>query len=133
FISLFINDSKDVLNQDKSEMGGLEVEKHVKYILALEKKDDIESVLMEHLKMSGAYWGLATLDLLGKLGTVDRDEVVSWVLQCQHESGGFAGNVGHDPHLFYTLSAVQILALLGKLDVLDYENVSDCILKLIIF
>ncbi|XP_026453031.1 uncharacterized protein LOC113353741 [Papaver somniferum] len=52
---------------------------------------------MEHLRMSGAYWGLTTLDLVGKLGAVDRDEIVSWVMQCQHESGGFAGNIGHDP------------------------------------
>jgi geranylgeranyl transferase type-2 subunit beta len=37
--------------------------------------------------MNGAYWGLTTLDLLGKLDTVDVDEVVSWVMECQHESG----------------------------------------------
>ena len=37
--------------------------------------------------MNGAYWGLTTLDLLGKLDTVDVDEVVSWVMKCQHESG----------------------------------------------
>jgi geranylgeranyl transferase type-2 subunit beta len=42
---------------------------------------------MEHLRMNGAYWGLTTLDLLGKLDTVDVDEVVSWVMECQHESG----------------------------------------------
>ena len=37
--------------------------------------------------MNGAYWGLTALDLLGKLDTVDIDEVVSWVMSCQHESG----------------------------------------------
>ena len=37
--------------------------------------------------MNGAYWGLTTLDLLSKLDTVDVDEVVSWVMECQHESG----------------------------------------------
>ncbi|CAL0306412.1 unnamed protein product [Lupinus luteus] len=42
---------------------------------------------MEHLRMNGAYWGLTALDLMGKLNTVDVDEVVSWVLSCQHESG----------------------------------------------
>lgn len=42
---------------------------------------------MEHIRMSGAYWGLTTLDLLGKLHVVDVEEVVSWVLQCQHDSG----------------------------------------------
>ena len=42
---------------------------------------------MEHIRMSGAYWGLTTLDLLGKLHVVDVEEVVSWVIQCQHDSG----------------------------------------------
>ena len=41
--------------------------------------------------------------------------------------GGFAGNIGHDPHILYTLSAVQVLALFDKLDVLDIDKVSNCI------
>ncbi|OIT05186.1 geranylgeranyl transferase type-2 subunit beta 1 [Nicotiana attenuata] len=81
-------------------MGELMVEKHVKYILAVEKrKDDFESVVMEHLRLNGAYWGLTTLDIMGKLAAVEQDEVISWVMQCQHESGGFGGNIGHDPHV----------------------------------
>ncbi|PIA42544.1 hypothetical protein AQUCO_02000177v1 [Aquilegia coerulea] len=108
--------------------GELEVEKHVKYILSVEKnKDSFESVTMEHLRMNGAYWGLTTLDLLDKLEIVDQDEVISWVMQCQHESGGFAGNIDHDPHILYTLSAVQVLALFNKLDVLDIDRLSDYI------
>ncbi|KAK3421636.1 hypothetical protein EUGRSUZ_G02268 [Eucalyptus grandis] len=107
-------------------MGELAGDKHVKYILSVEKKkDSFESVVMEHLRLNGAYWGLTTLDLLGKLDTVDSDEVVSWILQCQHESGGFGGNIGHDPHLLYTLSAMQVLALFDKLDVLDVNKVTD--------
>lgn len=51
-----------------------------------QRKDDLVSVVMEHLRMNGAYWGLTTLDLLGKLDTVDVDEVVLWVMECQHES-----------------------------------------------
>jgi len=42
---------------------------------------------MDHLRMNGAYWGLTTLALLDKLGSVSEDEVVSWVMTCQHESG----------------------------------------------
>jgi len=34
----------------------------------------------------------------------------------------------HDPHLLYTLSSVQILALLDRIDVLDDEKVADCII-----
>lgn len=55
--------------------------------LALKRKDDFISVAMEYLRMNGAYWGLTTLDLLGKLDAVDVDEVVSWIMKCQHESG----------------------------------------------
>ena len=36
-------------------------------------------------------------------------------------TGGFSGNVGHDSHLLYTLSAVQILAIYDALDVLDTD------------
>lgn len=119
-----------------------------------QKKDDFEALVIEHLRMNGAYWGLTTLDLLNKIGAIDVDAVVSWVMECQDKdcgkfvthnkrsffcgrcvmhlksviSGGFAGNLGHDPHLLYTISAVQILALLDRLDVLDIEKVSDCIL-----
>lgn len=31
----------------------------------------------------------------------------------------FGGSVGHDPHLLYTLSAIQILALFDKLDLIS--------------
>nr|ABK24633.1 unknown [Picea sitchensis] len=105
-------------------MGELEIEKHTQFITSIEKKKDFDSMVMEHLRMSGAYWGLTALDLMGKLDAVDREEVVSWVLQCQHDRGGFSGNIGHDPHILYTLSAVQILALLDKLDAIDADKIS---------
>ncbi|XP_020257952.1 geranylgeranyl transferase type-2 subunit beta 1-like isoform X2 [Asparagus officinalis] len=107
-------------------MDELESDKHVKYILSIEKKkDDVEALLMEHLRINGAYWGLTTLDILHKISAVDPEEVISWVMKCYHEDcGGFGGNIGHDPHLLYTLSAVQILALFDRIDVLDAEKVS---------
>ncbi|XP_020257951.1 geranylgeranyl transferase type-2 subunit beta 1-like isoform X1 [Asparagus officinalis] len=105
-------------------MDELESDKHVKYILSIEKKkDDVEALLMEHLRINGAYWGLTTLDILHKISAVDPEEVISWVMKCYHEDcGGFGGNIGHDPHLLYTLSAVQILALFDRIDVLDAEK-----------
>ena len=39
--------------------------------------------------------------------------------------GGFGGNIDHDPCLLYTLSAVQILALLDRMDLLDYDAVAN--------
>ncbi|XP_010035624.2 geranylgeranyl transferase type-2 subunit beta 1 isoform X1 [Eucalyptus grandis] len=112
-------------------MGELVGNKHVEYILSVERrKDDFLSVLMDHLRMNGAYWGLSALDLLGKLDTVDLEDIVSWIMKCQHESGGFGGNIGHDPHVHYTLSAVQVLALFDKLDVLDIDKVTGYVASL---
>lgn len=56
-------------------------------VMLYQEKNTYESVLMEHIRLNGAYWGLTTLDLLGKLNSVDVNEVVSEVLQCQHDSG----------------------------------------------
>jgi geranylgeranyl transferase type-2 subunit beta len=36
-------------------------------------------------------------------------------------TGGFGGNVKHDAHLLYTLSALQVLAMFDSLDVIDRE------------
>ncbi|XP_057845886.2 geranylgeranyl transferase type-2 subunit beta 1 isoform X1 [Cryptomeria japonica] len=111
-------------------MGDLEIDKHARYINSLEKKKDFSSMVMEHLRMGGAYWGLTSLDLMGKIEDVDQEAVVSWVLQCQHDCGGFSGNIGHDPHILHTLSAVQILALLDKLDVIDADKTATYIMGL---
>ncbi|ONM02936.1 Geranylgeranyl transferase type-2 subunit beta 2 [Zea mays] len=98
-------------------------------LVPAQKKDSFESLVMEHIRLNGAYWGLTTLDLLHKLHAVDAAEVVDWIMSCYHpESGGFGGNVGHDPHVLYTLSAVQVLCLFDRLDVLDVDKVADCIL-----
>lgn len=46
-----------------------------------------------------------------------RQSIVDWVFQCYDTStGGFGGNIGHDAHLLYTLSALQILAMADRLD-----------------
>ena len=68
--------------------------------------------MTEFLRMSGMYWGLTALDLMGQLESIARDEVVSFIRECFDEvSGGFSPAKHHDPHILYTLSAVQILAM----------------------
>lgn len=57
--------------------------------------------------MSGVYWGLTAMALLDRMDDMDAPRIESFVLACQHPCGGFGGNVGHDPHLLYTLSAVR--------------------------
>lgn len=68
-------------------MGELYLDKHVAYIKSLDKKKDFDAVVMEHLRMSGAYWGLTALDIMGRLGDMNVDEIVSWILMCQDDCG----------------------------------------------
>lgn len=42
----------------------------------------------------------------------------------------FGGNVGHDAHLLYTLSAVQILALYDEMALLDKSKVTSFVASL---
>lgn len=65
--------------------------------------------MTEFLRLSGVYWGLTAMDLMGQLHRMDRQEVLEFIRGCHHlESGGFAPTLHHDPHLLYTLSAIQV-------------------------
>jgi geranylgeranyl transferase type-2 subunit beta len=75
--------------------------------------------LTEHLRLNGVYWGLTALHLLGHPETLPRDETINFVLSCQNEDGGFGAAPGHDSHMLYTVSAVQILVTLDSVDELD--------------
>ena len=78
------------------------------------------------------YWGLTALHLLGHPEALPRDETINFVLSCQHESGGFGAAPGHDAHMLYTVSAIQILATVDALVELDRkgkagrEKVGEC-------
>ncbi|KAI9034531.1 terpenoid cyclases/protein prenyltransferase alpha-alpha toroid [Hyaloraphidium curvatum] len=107
------------------------VEKHVKYIQELDTRtDEFEYWLAEHLRLSGLYWGLTALDLMDRADALDRVAVVDFVRRCQHPGGGFGGSPGHDPHMLYTLSALQVLAILDALDGVDAEKAAEYILGL---
>lgn len=67
-----------------------------------------EYTLSEYLRMSGIYWGLTVMDLMGQLPRMNREEIIDFIKSCQHECGGISASIGHDPHLLYTLSAVQV-------------------------
>jgi geranylgeranyl transferase type-2 subunit beta len=105
----------------------LHIDLHVKYIQSLNtKQDDLEYWLTEHLRLQGIYWGITALDLMGRIEALPRDELIKYVVACQHESGGFGGHIGHDPHIQNTLSAVQVLATLNALDSIDTDKVIQC-------
>ncbi|KAJ8097915.1 terpenoid cyclases/protein prenyltransferase alpha-alpha toroid [Lipomyces tetrasporus] len=106
-------------------------EKHIEYIQSLDKKqDELEYWLSEHLRMSGVYWGLMALDLMGARDALPREDVIEYVKSCQHPNGGFGANPGHDPHLLYTLYAVQILFIQGALDTIDANLVAKFVTSL---
>jgi len=114
---------KDVILPDKAPTRLL-LQKHADYIAAYgTKKDDYEYCMTEYLRMSGMYWGLTTMDLLGQLNRMDKQAILEFIKSCQHEDGGIGASIGHDPHLLYTLSAVQILTIYDCLDTIDVEGV----------
>ena len=95
---------------------------HRSYILAkAQDETSMESVVMAHLRMSGVYWSvtgarLMGYDVLDGIGgdQKGKEKVLAWISSCYvPEKGGYGGNVGHDPHLLYTLSALQIYAMEG--------------------
>lgn len=79
--------------------------------------------MTEHLRVSGAYWGMGALSLLGREHALDKEELVRLVLEAKHPEGGFAGHHGHDRHLLYTLSAIQLLCMLNSMDRLPAEHI----------
>ena len=76
--------------------------------------------------MSGVYWGLTALCLVGHLDCMDEEAIVQWVLESQHADGGFGGSPRHDSHMLYTCSALQVLALYQKLHLVDAEKTIHC-------
>jgi geranylgeranyl transferase type-2 subunit beta len=62
----------------------------------------------DYLRMSGLYWSLTFLDLANSIEKLDKNEIIAYLKRNQHESGGFAPCDGHDPHLLYSLSALQV-------------------------
>lgn len=100
---------------------------HIRFILGLDDKTDtFEFYAMEHLRMSGVYWGIMAIDLLGGLHLMNEKKIIDFVLACYDPvTGGFSGNIHHDPHLLYTLSALQILAIYDSMHLVDIEKVTS--------
>lgn len=102
--------------------------KHIKYINgefdAMKNKESFQYCVTEHLGMSGVYWGLSAMSLLKGTDSMEQAELLEWLFRCQHKCGGFGGNEGHDPHMLYTLSAVQVLAIFDELERLDTDRVA---------
>lgn len=65
--------------------------------------------MTEFLRMSGIYWGTTCLDIMGHLEQLDKQSIIEFIKKCQcQQSGGISACDGHDPHMLYTLSAIQV-------------------------
>ena len=68
--------------------------------------------MTEYLRMSGMYWGLTAIDLMGALDKMNEAEIINFIVSCQDENtGGISPSPGHDPHMLYTLSGIQVSLL----------------------
>ena len=74
------------------------------------------------MRLNGVYWGLTALHLLGHPEALPRPATTDFVLSCQHDNGGFGAAPGHDAHMLYTVSAVQILGTVDAMEELDQRG-----------
>ncbi|GJQ77785.1 putative prenyltransferase and squalene oxidase repeat [Trypoxylus dichotomus] len=115
---------KDV-TLDENRPKTLLAEKHADFIVKLFlSEDNYEFAVTDYLRMSGMYWGLTALELMEKSSKLSKAQIFDFIKNCQDpESGGISASLNHDPHLLHTLSAVQILCMYDKLDIIDVEGV----------
>ena len=104
---------------------------HIAYVKGWhDAKDDFEYVMSEYLRMSGVYWSVTVMQLMHAADRMDGAGILAFVEECRCDSGGFSAAPGHDAHLLYTLSAVQILCLYGKLSDADRDGVAHFVAPL---
>lgn len=79
------------------------------------------------MQMDGLYWGLVSLftllpeldvnsEAFGEYSPKTREEIIGFVLNCQHEDGGMGPNIDLDAHITSTLYGTQIMLMLNALD-----------------
>jgi len=81
------------------------------------------------LRISGIYWALNALHLLGHPDALPRDGMLDFVFDCLHDDGGFGAAPGHDAHILSTNYTVQILTLIDGFDELE-RRVPGCKMKI---
>ena len=52
-----------------------------------QQRDSLEYWATEHLRVSGLYWGVTALALLGRVDALPRDAVIAFLKQCQTADG----------------------------------------------
>ena len=117
------------------------LEKHVEYLSTYQEKFKFETEMVEYLRMSGLYWASTALNLLDSLDKApSKESLKDFCLSCyDKKTGGFSAAPGHNAHVLYTLSAIQ-LSLTHDLidydkellfDEIEFSEVNSFLLKLI--
>jgi geranylgeranyl transferase type-2 subunit beta len=75
------------------------------------------------LYLSGVYWGMNAATLLGHPDAIDKKMALNLIKGSQCKDGGHGGSPGHDRHILYTLSAIQLAILCGNTSVIDRKSV----------
>lgn len=99
----------------------------------LDKTTDSDAIghyTNEHLKLPGAYWCIGSLKLLNALSSERKLEIAQFIKACQHECGGFGGNIGHDPGVVTTLYALLVLAMFDELQVVNLNKMAEYVASL---
>eukprot|EP00168_Porphyra_purpurea_P018670 TRINITY_DN707_c0_g1_i1.p3 TRINITY_DN707_c0_g1~~TRINITY_DN707_c0_g1_i1.p3 ORF type:complete len:121 (-),score=20.91 TRINITY_DN707_c0_g1_i1:271-633(-) len=64
-------------------------DKHIAYILSLQdKQDSPEMLFADHRRLSGVYWAVSALDLLGASDRLDKETILGYVMSCYREQEG---------------------------------------------
>ncbi|PZC86201.1 geranylgeranyl transferase type-2 subunit beta [Helicoverpa armigera] len=123
--------TKDVnLKPDRPKT--LLLKKHADYLATYgSSHDDYEYCMTEYLRMSGVYWSLTAMELIGASDRMPKEDIIKFISSCQNkENGGISACFPHDPHILYTLSAVQVLTMYDRLDAIDVDGVVKYIASL---
>lgn len=97
----------------------------------------LDRCLADYIRINGIYWAITSLLLLRPSldpcseefdlqSPMKGGDICAFILSCQAEEGGFGGNVGHSPHLTFTLSAIQLLKTFSQLDNPLFEREKHC-------
>jgi geranylgeranyl transferase type-2 subunit beta len=74
---------------------------------------------------------VGALSLLREIYWNRKDEIVAFVKACQCSiTGGFGGNIGHDPHITTSLYALLILAMFDAVKEIDLEKLAEYVASL---
>ena len=98
-------------------------EKHINYIKKVASDtESFDFVVSQHLRMSGVYWGLTALCVLGIdiNKDMDTDTIVDWAMSCQDESGGSVSCNGND---IYTIQIISSPHLNLKFLTSDFNSI----------